>query len=407
MKSPQNEPIAPPPFLVHGSRSNRQPTGNETLTPVSNRTFFSSVSEREIARKTRDYERGYSINVKQVILAFAVEFFIIGLILVAQYLIAEQAAKEKVFSILLFPIGLAVVELARVPLAIAVRTQNSWSVKFFAALGVTAAVIVTSFSLSTIAYQTFDPRLEDVNQKSNLLHDLQATKAILVGEITLATHDVEQKTKDRDSINVRYNDLQSQISKLSTTKGESCLTTTSAEGVTTKHCTPTSAINYAQLKTLQTQLANTKKELDETESALGVAETARAKYDLRPIEEKIARAQNDYRIAVNRSQLHSYTSMIMRKAPTEVSEAEIKRLELYLIFIPSIAAALASTLLAITAVRKIRARPEEVVTVLPDDAATYLFGPLLEAVKKQASDAVIAAMAERTKPIVSPKSAPI
>jgi hypothetical protein len=43
-----------------------------------------------------------------------------------------------VFSILLFPIGLAVVELARVPLAIAVRTQNSWSVKLFAAMGVLA-----------------------------------------------------------------------------------------------------------------------------------------------------------------------------------------------------------------------------------------------------------------------------
>ena len=129
-------------------------------------------SERSLARLERDIERGYSINVKQVTLAFAVEFFIIGLILVGQYLVAEEAAKDKVFSILLFPIALAVVELARVPLAVAVRTQDSWSVKFFAAVGVIGAVIVTSFSLSTIAYQTFDPRLAEATEKNNQIAKL-------------------------------------------------------------------------------------------------------------------------------------------------------------------------------------------------------------------------------------------
>ena len=66
-------------------------------TTAARLTWPWSRASRGEARKwclERDTERGYSINVKQVTLAFAVEFFIIGLILVGQYLVAEEAAKE-------------------------------------------------------------------------------------------------------------------------------------------------------------------------------------------------------------------------------------------------------------------------------------------------------------------------
>src|SRR5262249_32777407 len=365
-----------------------------------------SASDREIARRERDQDRGYSINVKQVVLAFAVEFFIIGLILVGQYLIAEEAAKERVFAILLFPIGMAGGELGRVPLAVSVRTQNSWSVKSFAALGVAAAVVVTSFSLSTIAYQTFDPRLAEANQKNNTLQNLRSNKAILEREIVSATQVAEQKRVDRDNVNRTSLDLQSQMSKLTTAKGNTCTTTTNADGSKTERCSPTNVENKAQKNMLQTQLDITKKELDVQEGALTAANVTRANIEgnLRPIDQKITAAEDDYRVAVARSQLHSYTSMIKGKAPTEVTDAEIKSLESYLIFIPSIAAALASTLLAITAVRRIRPRPETIATI-PDDAATYLFGPLVEAIKKQAEEAVAAAMADKAKSTGPPQAA--
>jgi hypothetical protein len=262
------------------------------------------IGSRASTRHLRDIERGYSINVKQVVLAFAVEFFIIGLILVGQYLIAEQAAQEKVFSILLFPIGLAVVELARVPLAIAVRTQNSWSVKFFAALGVLSAVVVTSFSLSTIAYQTFDPRLIEVDDKANTLHSVRSEKNILGNEISVASGDIDAKTKARDEVNDRVKDLQSQITKISTTQGQNCTFTTSpVDGTQQKHCTPTNVVNKAQLTTLQTQLAKEGKALEDAESSLKAAEARRAQYDPRAIDEKIAKAETEYRVAVSRSNI--------------------------------------------------------------------------------------------------------
>ena len=77
----------------------------------------------------------------------------------------------------------------------------------------------------------------------------------------------------------------------------------------------------------------------------------------------------------------------------------MKTLEWYLILIPSIAAALSSTLIAMTAVHRVR-RPKSQMapTVIPDDAANFLFGPLIAAIKGEAADAVETAVKSRAKP---------
>jgi hypothetical protein len=118
----------------------------------------------------RDRERGYSINVKQIVLAFAVEFVIIGLIPTNNFLaVAElpDATSMKTIHALLFPIAMAMVELARVPLAVAVRTQSAWNIKLAALIGVFCAVAVTSTSLIQIGNSTFNPRLEDTHNKNS------------------------------------------------------------------------------------------------------------------------------------------------------------------------------------------------------------------------------------------------
>jgi hypothetical protein len=98
--------------------------------------------------------------------------------------------------------------------------------------------------------------------------------------------------------------------------------------------------------------------------------------------------------------------MLFRKDPREVSDGEVKTLEWYLIVIPSIAAALSSTLIAMTAVRRIKSKPE-VVTAIPDEAAAYLFGPLVAAIKQEAQDAVSAAMRGITKATSPPNLAEV
>jgi hypothetical protein len=92
--------------------------------------------------------------------------------------------------------------------------------------------------------------------------------------------------------------------------------------------------------------------------------------------------------------------MLFRKDPRDVSDAEVKTLEWYLIIIPSIAAAFASTLIAITAVHKVRPEPN-MVTPIPDDAANYLFGPLLTAIKAEAHATVLDAMNGPVKAMVA------
>jgi hypothetical protein len=376
-----------------------------------------SVAERSQARRERDIARGYSVNVKQVVLAFAIEFAIIGLILNSQYFIGihslteaqQQIISNSNFQIVLatimnFPVALAMVELARVPLALAVRTQNSWNIKLAAAVGVLFAITVTSFSLSTIAYQTFDPRLVEAQERNNALQDFKAQKEILVNEISLADRDLEQKIKERDNAGKNISNLQSQITAISTTKGESCTTTTDAAGLTTKKCVPSNVANRAQLQTLQSQLSAEQKNRDEKNAAVIQAEEKRAKYDPRKIDEKITKADADYRSTINHSQLHSYTSMIKFKAPKDVTEAEVKNLEAYLIFIPSIAAAFASTLIAITAVRRIKLPRVEPSVTMPDEALAFLLGPLVQTLEQEARNMIRGTNSDSTQ--TQPKAGP-
>jgi hypothetical protein len=366
----------------------------ESDSPNNRRKGF--AEERRRQRREQEIERGYRINIKQVVLAFAVEFFIIALILVGQYYIAEQAARERVISILLFPIGLAVVELARVPLAIAVRTQNSWSVKLMAAMGVIVAVTVTSFSLSTIAYQTFDPRLIEANEKNDALQNLKSQRTIVQNEIAIADTELATQRKELDGANDRIKNLQDQISKVNAIPGQNCKTITNpADNTTSKTCTA-SNLNAAQAKTLQDQLKNAVNDRDALATRVKAAEAVRAKYDLRPVDERVTKAESDYRMAVTRSQLHSYTSFVVRKSPTEVTDSEVKGLEFYLIFIPSIAAALASTLLAITAVHRIRPKAESAVT-MPDEALSVLLGPLVQTIEQEARNMIARAMSAHSQ----------
>jgi hypothetical protein len=97
--------------------------------------------------------------------------------------------------------------------------------------------------------------------------------------------------------------------------------------------------------------------------------------------------------------------MITGKAVSEVSESEVKTLEKYLILIPTMAAAFASTLLAVTAVRRIKPSEPPSVAAIPDEAAKFLFGPLIAAIKVEAKNAVATAIGESSKLTILAKAA--
>jgi hypothetical protein len=366
------------------------------------------MSDRNSIRLERDRARGYSINIKQVVLAFAVEFVIIGLILANQSAVAAELSNSQWLTFIKgasLPIALSMAELARVPLAIAVRTQPSWNIKVVATLGVLAAVVVTAVNLSLIGWNTYDPRLAAVNETNNARQNLKAEKESLSTELASLNHDIEQKISKRNSTSEQLRALQSQITKVSTVSGKNCQTTFGPDGQKIgEDCKLANVANPAILKTLQSQIATANKEFMDAESAVKQADSNRVQYEprVRDIDAKIAKAESDYRVSINRSQLHSYAAMLFGKNPSELSEGEVKTLERYLIWIPAIAAALSSTLIAMTAVRRMRRDPDD--AVIPDDAMRNLFGPLMEAIQGEARNAVTAAMNERVKTTAPPKT---
>jgi hypothetical protein len=350
------------------------------------RAARAAVAERNKDRLERDIARGYSINVKQVILAFAVEFVIIGLILTSWFLSAVQIPNWSGFTVLqglLFPISLAMVELARVPLAIAVRIQKSWNIKFAALLGVSCAVVVTSASLYLIGNSSFNQRLETVHAQRELLDLSREHKEAFSSQQKTAQKLVERHTEEFNTLSDHYKLLASQLN----TQPNQCtfVSTPKPDGSTDKRwaCPPNPG-----LKKLLSEIEATKIKQNEEEALIKQSQAELAKLDPSQIDNELSISAKAYRDAIFRSPLHSYAAMLFKKDPKDVSEGEVKTLEWYLILIPSIAAALSSTFIAMTAVHRVRPPNSQVVTAIPDEAASYLFGPLMTEIKREAKVAV-------------------
>ena len=354
-----------------------------------------------LSRDERDRARGYSINVKQIVLAFVVEFVIIGLILTNIYVTFAQLPDPSTFKTiqaLLFPIAMAMVELARVPLAIAVRTQPSWNIKLAALLGVLCAVAVTSNSLYSIGASSFTPRLEDTHKKEDVIQGLQAQKRNLETEIARADGDVKQKLDDRDQLNRTIQALNKQLTDQPPNNCASETVPSPAPGAPAS--TRMRCVTNPVLKTLNAEIAGEKAKLSQAEAALKQAQANRleSKYDLRPVNEKIAIAASEDRESIFQSQLHSLAAMLFGVDPKDVTPGQLKSLEFYLIFVSSIAAAFSSTLIAMTAVRRIKPTKVEATANIPDEAIAYLFGPLVTAIRQEAKDAVASAMKYASRP---------
>jgi hypothetical protein len=270
---------------------------------------------------------------------------------------------------------------------------------------VLAAITVTSFSLSQIAWKTFDIRTAEATAASQKLAEVKTRRDDLQNKIVQFQHERDQKIADRNIISDRLTGLQQQLTKLSTASGQACKPLIGSDGRVLvgedgkpiQSCSPVTSVNSAQLGLLKTQIANTQKELESAQATVKLADDDLKAIDPQKIQAEYVNAEAEFRAAVNQSQLYSYAGMLTGKAGADVTEADVKRLEKYLILIFSIAAAFASTLLAVTAVRRLKRPVPNAITAIPDEAAKYLFGPLLEAIKKEAKDAVEAAIKERSR----------
>jgi hypothetical protein len=349
--------------------------------------------DRVAARTERDRARGYSINVKQVVLAFAIEFFIIAIVLVGQVYLVQGAADDwhKIIPAMLFPLALAVIELARVPLAISVRTAQSWNIQLAALLGVCCAVVVTSLSLYQIGDKSFSQRLEAVNAKRAALEDVRSRQKQFADWRADADTAIQKMRTDRDNLAERYRSLTVAMNQMI---AQNCTQTVRTDQSGNELRGQSCKVNPL-LKTMQTEHADAKQKLQDANTSVANAEDGLRKQlanDVGTREQAMRKAEAEYRAAIFQSPMHGYTGMLFGKDPAEVTEGEVKTLQRYLIGLPSIAAALASTLIAMAAVRRIPRRDPDEPVRLPDEAVAYLFGPLVNAIRAEADSAVKAAL---------------
>ncbi len=108
--------------------------------------------EKTLITSKRDQQRGYSINYKQVVLAFSIEIIIVVTSLIGAWLMAIKYGRTPTDQLLMMlaPVAYAMVEFSRVPLALATRTQRCFLMKFVALLAVLCAAGVTIKSMSML-----------------------------------------------------------------------------------------------------------------------------------------------------------------------------------------------------------------------------------------------------------------
>jgi hypothetical protein len=321
---------------------------------------------KELRAKERDRLRGYSINYKQVGLAFAIEVVVVIISLIGAWLMASKYASTSSDFVLMMlaPVGYAMVEFSRVPLALATRTQRSNFMKIVALLAVLCAAGVTVKSMSMLGETMFRPRLEAVAEAKRNLDKINQDRDSVADAIKEADNLVAQRKSEREAAEQQLSQLASEMGKH---PGQTCSiisgTDKNGKEYRTQRCNPDPAI-----LALKQQLQSASEVHAEASKKLEEANVARNALSITEANKLSADAEANYTQALFHSQLHSFTSMVFGKDPNQVTEREIALFLRIFVFLPAIFVALASTLLAMTAVNHIKQKPEAAKTLVPDAA---------------------------------------
>ena len=152
---------------------------------------------RAYARKLADLDRGYSISVKRLVLAFVAEGVIVLTSLAGAWLFATMYGggdPVAFWMMMLAPVAYAAIEFSRVPLAVSIRTQRSLALRIVAAIGVAGAAVVTVKSISQLGEVMFRPRLQEAVRAQQTLTDATNARNTLDRQIRDADAVVTQRT---------------------------------------------------------------------------------------------------------------------------------------------------------------------------------------------------------------------
>ncbi len=331
----------------------------------------------------RHVEKGYRIKWGYVAIAYLVEFMVIGASLWGAWLFAavySDGDNHAFYFMLLAPLVYAAVELCRVPLGILARTQRSYFIRALAIVGIIFAAGVTTKSVSQLGEMMFHPRLMEASKTKTALKDAQADRGTIDNRIAAADARVAQYTTELDQIEKRSADNAAQLSALPAQRCEKVFGTNS-RGVRYQNL---KCVTDPRTATLSASVSKASADRGVLTKDLEEARKARAQLDRGAAERKVADAEQAYRNAVNRSQLHSFTAMVYGVDPIDVSEQQVHAFLRIFVFLPALCAAFASTILALCAVsvRKTFMDEDDLGAAVNPEATPYMLESITEALKQ-------------------------
>ena len=337
----------------------------------------------------RDQQRGYSIVYKQVVLAFLIEIIIVITSLIGAWLMASKYGRTSTDHVVmvLAPVAYAMVELSRVPLALATRTQRSFLMKFVALVAVLCAAGVTIKSMSMLGEIMFRPRLEAVAEAKRNLDKVNHDREAMAYRIKAADDVVAQRKSEREAVEQQVLRIAAEIGKR---PGQTCSkysgTDKNGHAYNGQKCSAdpgTLALNQ-QLQSASENRAEASKKLEE-------ANAERTALSLTQANKLSSEAEARYREALFHSQLHSFTAMAFGKDANQVTDGEIASFLRIFVFLPAILVALASTLLAMTAVHRIKPKKEATQVTVPDEAVIQILRAAVQSANVELEHATAAA----------------
>ncbi len=353
--------------------------------------------------------QGYRIDYKYLGMAYGIELAVVATSLLSAWFFAKiygHGDGDTMAMMMLAPIAYAGIEVARVPLALALRTQPNWLWKFVFALMVLCAVAVSVKSLSQLGEVMFRPRLIDVTRATEALKEAQGTQAAFAARVAAADAVVAQRGRGLDEAEARLKAVNSELGALPADK---CARVwhTNALG---KRFSGQECHTDGRQRVMAGNLGDAEAARTTASDKLDAARRARDGLDPGPLDSRVGALQVAQRDAVLNSQLHSFTGMFFGKDPTEVTEAELHSFLRLFVFFPAIFASLAATALALASVTPLRRGPDPVEV---DDMALvdHLLVPLTRSVddhaRTAANEAVAKAMAAHRIEPAAPAMGPL
>ena len=355
-----------------------------------------AARKRRIFRGQRDRLRGYSLNGKFFGVALLIEGAIVASGLWAGVEFANKYAGEAAVAATpsapatlapatlqmvtltfteLLPqangawwmavvgaIMLAAAELARIPLAMALRSHRSVAMRLLAVLGLAAMVLVTTKTVSQVLAQAYHPRLVAVQEATAELKLAEADLVVVASKRGSVDEGLKPLQARVDQANARIAELNGLIGEQgeapAAKKSVKSPPATSADRARVDDHHSSSRRTWAGQQ-LVDQLPAAIAERDAAVAALNAASglAGREVERVAAQERLVADARNQQRQAVMNSQLHDFTGMLLGKDPIDVTDTQLHQFLRIFVLVPSLLIAAASTLLALVAFTRHR-RPK-------------------------------------------------